>query len=325
MIYLQVIAGLVILLFGGDLLVRGAVSLARRLDLSPLIIGLTVVAVGTSAPELVVSINAVLDGAPAIAVGNVVGSNICNVLLVLGVPALIYPIVCEPRGTRRDSVLMMGGTLIFVGFAMGDDINRWQGAVLAASLVLILIYSYLRATREGEAAVEDLTHEFEDIEGKPERLGIALGFTVLGLAGLLLGADWLIEGAVGIARNFGISEAVIGLTLVAVGTSLPELATTLVAALRRQSEVAIGNVLGSNLFNVLGIVGVTAMVSPLPMPPKIIGFDVWVMLAVSLMLGSIAFFHAKVPRLMGFVFCLAYALYVLAQFNGMSGVAMAMK
>ena len=319
--YGLVIAGLIVLLFGGDLLVRGAVSMARRLNISPLVIGFTVVAFGTSMPELVVCIDAALHGAPAIAVGNVVGSNIANIFLVLGLPALIYPILYEPDDMRRDVFVMIGGTVVFIAFMALGTIVLWHGVVLFSCLALVLFDSYRRARAKGPAVdCEDFTEGYEGIEGMPRRLSISLLFVFGGSVGLVLGAEWLIEGAVGLALAFGVSEAVIGLTVVALGTSLPELVTSLVAAFRREGEVAIGNVLGSNLFNVLGIMGLTAMVSPLPVPPKIMDFDIWVMLGAALVLAVVVLSRLKISRAVGLVFCIAYAAFVTAQFQGMSGM-----
>jgi cation:H+ antiporter len=315
MIYVQVAGGLVVLLFGGDLLVRGAVSLTQRLDIPPLVIGLTVVAFGTSAPELVVSIDAVLSGVPAIAIGNVVGSNIANVLLVLGLPAIIYPIVCEPDGMRRDGSLMLAATVVFVAFCWGDTIGRWQG--------LLLVVLLWQATRNnGKARAESFSLEYESLETTPHKLWLAITFVLAGCVGLVIGAGWLIDGAVAVARSLGVSEAVVGLTLVALGTSLPELATSLVAALRHHGEVAIGNVLGSNMFNLLGIMGVAAMVAPepVPVPVKMLHFDIWVMFGVSLMLGFIALRRIGVGRVAGAFLFVAYLAYIVVQFQGISGI-----
>ena len=323
MMYVQVAGGLVVLLFGGDMLVRSAVSLARRLDIPPLVIGLTVVALGTSMPELVVSVDAVLSGVPTIAIGNVVGSNIANVLLVLGLPAILYPITVEPDGMRRDGSLMLAATVLFIAFCWGDSIGRWQGLILVVMLAAALGYSYRQATRkEASAEGPEFNLEMEGFESKPHKLWIDIGLIVVSCAGLVLGAGWLIDGAVGVARSLGVSEAVIGLTLVALGTSLPELATSLVAAIRHHGEVAMGNVLGSNMFNLLGIMGVAAMVAPepVPVPAKMLHFDIWVMFAVSLLLAFLAWRRIGLGRAAGSLFLLGYVAYVVAQFHGLSGM-----
>jgi cation:H+ antiporter len=320
MIYLQVAAGLAVLLVGGDLLVRGAVGISERLGISPLVLGVTVVAFGTSAPELVVCVQATLTGRPDLAIGNVVGSNIANVLLVLGLSALVYPIICNPDGVRRESTLMLFASLFFVAIAWGRVFERWQGGMLFALLVVFLTYSYLRAGRLRDGATEDYSREHEGIEAMPRVTWLSLVLVVGGCLGLALGSLVLIDGATEVARAIGVSEAVIGLTLVALGTSLPELATSMVAAVHRHGEVALGNVLGSNVFNLLGIMGVTAMAAPVPVPSEILSFDIWIMLGVALLLGGFALRCAPIGRGVGALFVIAYSAYLVAQFNGLSGV-----
>ena len=319
MMYLQVAAGLVVLLLGGDALVRGSLAMAERLGVSPLVIGLTVVAFGTSAPELVVCVDAALSGVPSIAIGNVVGSNIANVLLVLGLPALIFPIVCNPDGIRRGGSFMIASSFVFVAFSWGMVLTRWQGGILLAMLIATLSYFYVRARREGDERIEGFSHEFEGIEAMPRSALLSLGFILAGSAGLVLGSGWLVDGAVGLARRFDVSDTVIGLTLVAIGTSLPELATSLIAAVRRHGDVAVGNVLGSNIFNILGIMGVTALIVPVPVPAEIMRFDIWVMLGVALALGAFGLRHVSIGRVLGLVLLTAYAAYIWVQFQGSSG------
>ena len=319
MIYIEAVGGLIILLLGGDFLVRGAVALARRLGISTLLIGLTVVACGTSAPELVVSMNAALSGVPGIAIGNVVGSNVANVLLVLGIPAVIAPIARE-SGTARSYLFMFGASVAFVVLCWWGILVVWQGVVLLVLFAIFLFFSFRWARQGGgEAALAE--SEVEDIGVVPGSLGPALGITVGGLIGLVIGSHLLVDGASAIARAAGISEAVIGVTLVAFGTSLPELATSLMAALRRQGDVAIGNVIGSNLFNVLGVMGITATVVAVPVPAKFLSFDLWVMLAATLALAPFVFSRAPIGRVTGLVFALAYGGYVASQFFGMSGMS----
>ena len=255
-IYLQLVGGLVILLLGGDFLVRGAVALARRLGVSPLVIGLTVVAFGTSAPELIVSIEAALNGVPGLAIGNVVGSNVANVFLVLGAPALLFPIVCQAPSLNRDVVVMIAASMLFVTFCWTGTLVAWQGAILVAVLLAFLINSYVSERDDGQGHAE-YGEEFDGVGAFPQSVLVFLGLIVVGLAGLLFGSHILINGAVGAARAWGVSETVIGLTLVALGTSLPELATTIVAAVRKHGGIAVGNVVGSNMFNILGVMGIT--------------------------------------------------------------------
>ncbi len=321
MMYLMVAAGLVLLLIGGEALVRAAVSLADRLGVSRLIIGLTVVAFGTSAPELLVCIQAALEDAPGIAIGNVVGSNIANVLLVVGVPALIAPFVCERAVMRREGLAMVVATVIVIVIAWFDGIRFWPGLLLLALLIAFLFTAYRQARNGGGSSVADEVAELG--ESVPNNgLVIAL-MLILGMAGLVAGSHLLVDGAREIARSAGVPEEVIGVTLVALGTSLPELATSVVAAFRRHGDVAIGNVLGSNLFNILGILGITAMVSHIPVPAQMLHFDFWVMLGSALILFPFAFARQPIGRIAGLFFLVAYVGYVLAQFNGLSGMPIA--
>jgi cation:H+ antiporter len=284
------------------------------------VIGLTVVALGTSAPELVVSIKAALSGVPDIAVGNVVGSNIANILLVLGLPALIYPVACECDGPiRRNGLFMVGASAIFIGLGWSGRYEFWHGALLLGLLVMFLFFSYWQARRYGDQSMIALTEELEgDLPKSPVR---ALIYCLVGIAALPIGSKLLVDGAVDIAHTAGLSEAVVGLTLVALGTSLPELATSLMAALHREDDVAIGNVVGSNLFNILGIMGVTAMLTPVPVAKQILHFDMFVMLGVAVLLLVFAIRRQVIGRVIG-VFCFGgYVAYVVAQFNGFSGIA----
>lgn len=299
--------GLLLLLLAGDALVRGAVNLSIRLGVPALIVGLTVVAFGTSAPELLVSVKAVLSGAPGLALGNVVGSNIANILLVLGVPALISAMAVE-RDSARGFWMMIAATVLFIALAFLGPI-RWPHAlVLLAGLGLMLWDSFRTALNHRNGA----TKPEEDLEGiEPGMRGrkIAL-FLLLGLIGLPMGAQFLVEGAVNIAEDLGVSDALIGLTLVAIGTSLPELATTVMAAIRREGGVALGNVVGSNLFNLLAIIGIAGFVGPIPVSPGLLGFDLWVMLASSLLLGVFIWRRAAITFGWGLALTAMYVLYL---------------
>ncbi|MFN3226064.1 MAG: calcium/sodium antiporter [Hyphomicrobiales bacterium] len=304
--------GMAILLWAGEFLVRGAVNLSLRLGIPALLVSLTVVAFGTSAPELLISVKAVLEGVPGLALGNVVGSNIANVLLILGVPALLFTLGAA-GDSRRNFLLMLAATGLFVGLAFLGPITWWHGALLLAGLVLILIdaarsaLAHRHANGQGEAEPEEVSLE----EADPSMRGWQIGaYLVAGLIGLPLGADLLVDSSVGIARAFGLSETVIGLTLVAIGTSLPELATTVMAALRRHADVALGNVIGSNMFNLLGIIGVAALVGPIPVDPGILRVDLWVMLAASLALAPFAIRTLEMSRVTGAVLLIAYAVYL---------------
>lgn len=312
------LAGLVLLPIAAEVLVRGAVGLANRAGISPLVVGLTVVAMGTSAPELVVCVDAALSGAPGIAFGNVIGSNIANVLLILGVTALIAPIVCGPRRAfLRDTLIMLAATALFIGLTLSGIIVAWQGAVLVALLALYLLWSYVRETRARDAAAAAVTHveEVEELDTfKAMPVAVIAVLVLGGLAGVVWGADLLVEGAIGLARAFDVPETVIGLTMVAIGTSLPELATAGMAAWRGHNDVAVGNVVGSNLFNLLGIMGATAMVAPVPAPAQIIAVDVWILAGSSLILLPFVLAGGRITRPVGVAFLALYGLYVTWQF-----------
>jgi cation:H+ antiporter len=299
--FVAVAIGLVILVFAGDALVKGAVNLSLRLGIPALVVSLTVVAFGTSAPELLVGVKAILDGAPGLALGNVVGSNTANVLLVLGVPALIAGLKTAEFETRRDYLMMLGGTLLFVALCFTGVLTWWHGIILLVALTVILVTTFMSSRAEPD----DLEGADPSLPGW--RIALYLG---LGLVGLPLGADLLVDGAVDIALLFGVSETVIGLTLVAIGTSLPELATTVMAAIRRHAEVALGNVIGSNLFNLLGIMGIAVLVGPVPVDPSFLRFDLWVMLGASLLLIPFVFMRMNITRPWGVGLTASYCGYL---------------
>ena len=290
--------GLVALLAGGDLLVRGAVGVARRFGVSPLVIGLTLVGFGTSAPELVTSLSAAFAGAPAIALGNVVGSNIANILLILGVAALIRPVAAQMAGLPREASWVGGSALALAALAVSGQISTWSGVCLIGFLGFYLWGAF----RSSSVPSDDLS-----IPTDP--LPKAATLLVIGLALTIGGAIALVDGATGIARAYGVPEAVIGLTLVAVGTSLPELATTVMAARRGQSDVALGNILGSGIFNILGILGTTALVVPLPVDASLLP-DIGVMLASTALLIGLLFWKKCIGRKSGGMFLLLYAGYM---------------
>jgi cation:H+ antiporter len=307
--FVLALVGLVLLLVAGDLLVRGAVGLSLRLGIPALVVGLSVVAFGTSAPELLVSVQAALLGAPSIAVGNVVGSNIANVLLVLGLPALISAIDPSGQDTRRSFAAMIAASALLIVLCFLGPLRPWHGVVLLVCFGLAL-GDMARAAYAGRLSVA------EELEGANPRYSLwkALGLVALGLVGLPLGADLFIDGAVGLATRFGISEAVIGLTLVAVGTSLPELATTLVAAVREHVGVAFGNVIGSNLFNILLILGVTSFFGPIEIDPQFLSRDLWVMLASSLLLLPVVFRGWRITRPGGIGLLAGYGAFTYVLF-----------
>ena len=301
------VLGLVILVLAGDALVRGAVNLALRLGISALVVSLTVVAFGTSAPELLVSIQAVLGDAPGLALGNVVGSNIANVLLVLGLPAIISCLDPSVSDTHKNYIFMLCASLVFVVLAFLGPFVWWHGLILLAVFALIL-GDQIRHAFTGDAP-EELPEELEEADPSMPywKTSMYLG---LGLIGLPLGADLLIDSATEIARAFGVSEVVIGLTLVALGTSLPELATSVMAALRKHADVALGNVIGSNIFNLLFIFGVAPWFGAIPVDGEFLRFDLWVMLGTSLILLPFVFFRWRMGRAVGLLFVALYIGYV---------------
>ncbi len=309
--FVYAIAGLVLLLVAGDMLVRGAVNLSLRLGIPALIVSLTVVAFGTSAPELLVSISAIFDGVPGLALGNVVGSNTANVLLVLGVPALISTLHVIDNSTRASYLQMIGATVVFILLAFRGKFDWIAGIVLLAALFSMIGHAVYEA-RCHRAAQREL--DLEEVEGAdPDMPWIKIaGFLIAGLIGLPLGANILVESSTNIARDFGVSETVIGLTLVALGTSLPELATTVMAALRKQADVAFGNVIGSNMFNLLGIIGVSSLVGALPVEAGLMHFDIWVMFGSSVLLGLFVLKRIDITRIWGVALSALYILYVLA-------------
>ena len=302
--------GLVILLLAGDILVKGAVNLSLRLGIPALIVSLTIVAFGTSAPELLISIQSILAGVPGLALGNVVGSNTANILLVLGVPAIISGLHAA-SDTRRSYLIMIGGSLVFIALAFVGPFIWWHGLILLALLTYILLDTARSASAHRSSAADVPTEGIELEEADPDMPWWKIGlFLSAGLAGLPLGADLLVDSSVAIATAYGVSETVIGLTLVAIGTSLPELATTVVAAIRRHADVALGNVIGSNMFNLLGIIGVSALVGPIPVDPEILRFDIWVMLAASAVLAPFVLWRWSMGRLVGVIFIALYAGYL---------------
>jgi len=321
MMYVSLLAGMVILLLSGDVLVRGAVALAIRLGVPALIVGLTIVAFGTSAPELVVSVSAALSGSGGLAIGNVVGSNICNLLLVLGLPAMIAPTNCDQPHMCRNTFYVVGASILFIILCFYGPLEFWHGLVLFGLIVLFLAESGWRASEYPNPAdcalssVDDL----DGVSGVPHTNWLMGLFIVLGIAGLPLGAHLTVDGATQIARNFGVSEVTIGLTIVALGTSLPELATTLSAALRGHCGVALGNVLGSNLFNILAIMGITAILAPVPVPDSMLRYDLWVMLFATLAVVPFALGRRQITRIPAAAFVMAYLVYIAFVFGPEQG------
>ncbi|WP_299847636.1 calcium/sodium antiporter [uncultured Paracoccus sp.] len=299
---LLVLAGLVLLVLGGDNLVKGAVNLSLRLGVTPTVVGLTVVAFGTSAPEMLVSVSAALKGSTDIAMGNVVGSNIANVLVILGACAALTGIPTRGLDLKESWVMMMAASVVLIVMAVSGPIGRIDGLLLLAMLGLVLWRQLSTAGAGGEGDLEGA-----DASASGGKIALWLA---IGLVALPVGAQLLVTGATDIARAFGISEAVIGLTLVAVGTSLPELAASIASARAGRADMALGNVVGSNLFNILAILGITALIKPLPIPPQMLQLDLWVMLAASALLWPFLFRSVRMGKRVGLALLAGYALYV---------------
>lgn len=308
---LLVVIGLIGLVVGGEMLVRGAVSSAKSFGISPMVIGLTLVGFGTSTPELVTSLQAALSGSSGIAIGNVVGSNISNVLLILGIAALIAPIAVDPKAFRRDGTVVVVATLICLGAVLLGEIDRLIGAGLVTVLVAYLGFTLWSEKRTGgtpAAAVYE--NEADAVVGPETSLGISLLICIVGLAITIFGARFLVLGAVSLAQVAGLSETVIGLTIVAIGTSMPELVTSIIAVRKGEGAVALGNVLGSNIFNILGILGITVLAQPMTIPNEIVRLDIWVLCATTLVLIAFARSGWSISRREGGLFVFGYIAYL---------------
>jgi cation:H+ antiporter len=300
--YIYIIGGLIGLIIGGEYLVRGAVIIAQKFKISPMIIGLTLVGFGTSTPELVTSVQAALNDAPGIAIGNVVGSNIANILLILGIAAIITPIAVSKPSFKRDGTILVIATALCVGVVLYGSMGR----VIGASF-LFLLAAYLVGTIYFYQGIS----ENEDIDAPSTNLGIAVLKMLAGLAVTIFGAKFLVDGAISVASGLGVSEAVIGLSVVAVGTSMPELVTSVIAARKGQVEVALGNVIGSNIFNILGILGATVLVKPLVVPTEIAALDIWIMAAATLAMCWVAIIGWKISQREGLLLVTAYVVYIV--------------
>lgn len=313
--FILLLLGVGLLTAGGEALIRGSLAVARRVGISPLLSGLVIIGFGTSAPELIVSIDAAISQQPDIAIGNVVGSNIGNILLILGVCALITPLKVKPLVLRRDAVTVVAASFLFVLLAGGNSLGRVDSVIFLTGLVSYLTWAYW--SERFHAAPSAALHNAEAIElnALPKSAFWTAATVTLGLLLLIAGAQILLMGAVGVAKHFGVSEAVIGLTLVAVGTSLPELTISVIAALRRHADVAVGNIIGSNIFNLLGILGISALIQPLPIHARIQQFDQWIVLGTSLLLLLCLYTGRQLSRLEGGILLAGYVVYVMLSFT----------
>jgi len=314
--YFLVLSGFALLIAGGEVMVRGAVAIAGHLNVPPIVIGLTIVAIGTSAPELSVSIDAVLRGAPDIATGNVVGSNLSNILLVLGIAALIKPIKVVPQLIRRDGMMMVASAALLTAMAQTGSIGLITGIFMLATYVGYLGFCYWAEQVKADSGQELAMAELEEHSGVPQKLIFSVGMFLIGLAGVIWGANLLVQGAVTLARDFGMSEAVIALSIVAIGTSLPELAVSVIAAFKGRSDVAVGNIIGSNISNVLLILGTTSIIAPIDFVAQIARFDSWFMLVTTILLIPILVTGRGICRTEAVVFLSIYVLYIFALYKG---------
>lgn len=325
---IYIVSGIALLTFGGDLVVRGSVTLAIKLGISKVLVGMIVVGFGTSAPELLVSISATLSGNPDIALGNVVGSNIANFLLILGLALLITPVFCKDLVIKRDALAVIGAGGIFMFFARDGQIIAVEGGIMLAILLSYLGASILASWQtpvsitpestpdavQDQAGDSTYSHEAEEYDSE-RSVASCVMLCIVGMIMLVSGADLLVEGASAVARSFAISEAVIGLTLVAVGTSLPELAAMIAAALKRHDDVIVGNIIGSTLFNILSILGITALIAPLAVAQQIIVVDIPISVMITVVIGAGLVFLSRLPRFFGVIMLAAYVIYLFWQFS----------
>ena len=301
-----ILIGFVLLIGGAEYLVRGAVAIANKLKIPPVIVGLTIVAFGTSTPEFVVSIKAAFNGASGISIGNIVGSNIANIFLILGVTSVIYPIVCKKEEFIRDYRFLLFVTVLFSVLAMTGTFVTWHGILMLSILFGFIYFNYKNSkdSEPSEDAISPLANK---------NWGIVVLVTCAGLAAIMYGSDLLVKGAIEVARILGVSEEIIGLTIVAVGTSLPELATTVVAAIRKQNGVALGNIVGSNIWNIVFIMGLTSSIIDVDVPRQFMLYDIWVMIAATFILLPMMISQSKLSRGEGAFFLLLYTGYIISQ------------
>ncbi|MFN8498045.1 MAG: calcium/sodium antiporter [Anaerolineae bacterium] len=306
------LVGLVILVVGAEALVRGASRLATSVGISPLVVGLTVVAFGTSSPELAVTLQSTFAGQSDLAVGNVVGSNIANVLLILGLAAVIAPLIADLRLTRLDVPIMIGLSVLLLGLSWNGTLGRFEGLVLFAIAIVYTVYTVRESRKEGDKAKEEYAKQYGAGGRSVKGMVGQVVLIVVGLAMLIVGSRWLVDGATAIARTFGVSELIIGSTIVAVGTSLPEIAITVIASIRRERGIAVGNAIGSNIFNIALVLGLTALLAPqgIHVPPEALTFDMPVMIVAAIACLPIFFTGGSISRAEGILFLAYYAAFI---------------
>jgi len=308
MAYVLLVVGLITLILGGEVLVKGAVNLAYRFRVSTLVVGMTIVSFGTSTPELLVSLKAALTGHPDISIGNVVGSNIANLALVLGMTALIWPIAVDRNSIRFDWPMMITASIVVFLFMLDGELVNYEGAILFLMLISYTVFLLWKSRKESKPKEDDEDH---GVSGNITR---DILFIAVGCVALALGADWLVDGAVEVARGFGVSDLVISVTIVAFGTSAPELITSLLAAFRQHSDISVGNLIGSNVFNICAILGITSMVTPIPINEDVLHFDFYWVLGISFIIFPMMLNNRKVSRIEGVALFVLYLAYITALF-----------
>jgi len=305
--YLLLIGGLVLLIIAAESLVRGAVGVALKFNIPTLVIGMTIVAFGTSAPELIVSLKAALSGHSELAIGNVVGSNIANIALILGITTILLPITVKRSTAIVDWPIMMSATLLFYLFSLTNhQIEFYEGLIFTIGLIGFNFYMFRDAKKQNKKEILDVDVE----QVKKSNIFLNLFLLVVGIIGFAVGANWLLDGAVQIATNFGVSEHIIGVTIVAFGTSVPELITSVVAAFKKHSDISIGNLIGSNIFNILGVLGITALIKRIPVSMQVIQVDVFWLLATSFIIFPLMIKGFKINRLSGVLLVVVYCTYL---------------
>ena len=309
---LLIVIGLAFLIAGGEFLVKGAVGIAAKAKLSKLVIGMTVVSFGTSTPELIVSLQSAAEGLPEIAIGNVVGSNIANLALVLGITVMVFPMPVARNTIRYDWPMMMIASLLFYVFAFDLIVQRWEGFVLFAILIAFITFIIINSRKSQKISVKEI-QGIDEIAAKIST-GKNLIFLLIGLVGLYFGSTWLIAGAKSLAEEVGLSKHVIGITIVAFGTSVPELVTSVVAAYRKETDISVGNLVGSNIFNILAVLGLTAIVKPIGIEANVISWDLLWMIGIALILFPMMIFKRKIGRISGVILLGLYITYIVTLF-----------
>lgn len=304
--YVLLIGGLIILIIAGELLVRGAVGVALKFNIPTLVIGMTIVSFGTSAPELLVSLKAALNNHAELAIGNIIGSNIANIALVLGITTMILPITVKRSTAWLDWPIMMFITILLYFFIRNKNIEWYEGLIFTIGIVAFNFYMFWNAKRQNKKEVLDA--DVESVKKSSILLNVFL--IISGSVGLAFGAGWLLDGSVQIASNFGVSEHVIGVTIVAFGTSVPELITSVVAAFKKHTDISVGNLIGSNIFNILGVLGITSLIKEIPVSTQVVTNDIFWVLAISFVVFPVMIIGYKINRIRGFLLFASYCVYI---------------